>query len=95
MEKTKIATEGKATNLANAVEALVSRHIKTVGKDNVINLHDMVFDEVEPALIEMTMEHSRYNQCRAAQYLGISRGTLRTKLKKYFDDKYCKQRGNE
>jgi Fis family transcriptional regulator, factor for inversion stimulation protein len=40
------------------------------------------------------MEHCKYNQSRAAIMLGISRGTLRTKLRRYFDDKYVGSREN-
>ena len=39
------------------------------------------------------MENCRYNQSRAAIVLGVSRGTLRTKLKRYFDDQYVGTRG--
>lgn len=47
---------------------------------------------VETPLFRAVMEHCKYNQSRAAVMLGISRGTLRTKLKRYFDDKYVGSR---
>ena len=34
------------------------------------------------------MEMTRYNQSKAARVFGVSRGTLRTKLKRYFDDEF-------
>ena len=39
--------------------------------------------EVERPLLESVMTHARGNQSHAAEYLGISRSTLRKKLKLY------------
>jgi len=47
------------------------------------NLYDMVLAEVEVPLLEAVMEYTKENQSRAAILLGISRGTLRKKLKLY------------
>src|SRR6188508_3119734 len=47
------------------------------------NLYEMVLAEVEVPLIEAVMEFTRGNQSRAAILLGLSRGTLRKKLKIY------------
>ena len=38
---------------------------------------------VEQPLLDMVMQYTRGNQTRAAQMMGINRGTLRKKLKKY------------
>ena len=46
-------------------------------------LYRRVLDQVEPPLLETVMVYTRGNQSRAAEILGISRGTLRTKLKRY------------
>lgn len=47
------------------------------------NLYDLVLAEVEVPLLEAVMEYTRGNQSRAAILLGLSRGTLRKKLKIY------------
>lgn len=47
------------------------------------NVYEMLLAEVEPALLETTLIHTRGNQSKAARILGISRGTLRKKLKIY------------
>lgn len=47
------------------------------------NLYDLVLAEVEVPLIEAVMDFTRDNQSRAAILLGLSRGTLRKKLKIY------------
>ena len=39
--------------------------------------------EVEAPLLSCVMEHTEGNQTRAAEYMGLNRGTLRKKLKLY------------
>ena len=46
-------------------------------------LFRLVMEQVEPPMIEAVLAHTRGNQSRAAQILGINRGTLRKKLKTY------------
>lgn len=46
-------------------------------------LYVLVLEEVEPSLLEATLKYTRGNQCKAAILLGISRSTLRKKLKHY------------
>jgi len=44
------------------------------------DLHRLVMQQVESALFGFVMEECRGNQSKAAAWLGISRGTLRTRL---------------
>jgi len=81
----------KSTTLAETVSHLITHHIDSSDKD-VIDLHQMVLEQIEPPLLQVVMEKYKYNQSRAAKALGISRGTCRTLLIKYFDDKYCGHR---
>jgi Fis family transcriptional regulator, factor for inversion stimulation protein len=46
-------------------------------------LYRLVLAEVEVPLLEGVMRHCGGNQTRAAQLLGINRGTLRKKLQQY------------
>ena len=46
-----------------------------------VDLYDLVIGEVEGPLLAQVMAYVKGNQSRAAALLGISRGTLRTKLK--------------
>lgn len=57
-------------------------------KDANLNLYQLIVEEVEAPLFRTVMELTRYNQSKAARVLGVSRGTLRTKLKRYFDDEF-------
>ncbi|MFT3742353.1 MAG: helix-turn-helix domain-containing protein [Gammaproteobacteria bacterium] len=46
-------------------------------------LLDLVIEEVEAPLVEVTLKYLQGNQCKAAELLGISRSTLRKKIKQY------------
>jgi Fis family transcriptional regulator len=47
------------------------------------NLYELILAEVEAPLLSAVMEYTKNNQSRAAIVLGLSRGTLRKKLKMY------------
>lgn len=47
------------------------------------NLYELILAEVEAPLMEAVMDYTKSNQSRAAIVLGLSRGTLRKKLKMY------------
>lgn len=47
------------------------------------DLYRMVLEQVEKPLLTTVLDYSRGNQSRAAEVLGINRGTLRKKLKHY------------
>jgi len=47
------------------------------------NLYELILAEVEAPLMEAVMDYTKNNQSRAAIVLGLSRGTLRKKLKMY------------
>lgn len=75
--------------LSNQVINAVKGYLTTVGsKDANLNLYQLIVEEVEAPLFRTVMELTRYNQSKAARVLGVSRGTLRTKLKRYFDDEF-------
>lgn len=46
-------------------------------------LYDLVMREVEEPLFRAVLDYAQGNQSRAAEILGINRGTLRKKLKTY------------
>jgi Fis family transcriptional regulator len=47
------------------------------------NLYQLVLEEIEAPLLEVVMAVTKNNQSTAAKLLGLSRGTLRKKLKQY------------
>ena len=48
----------------------------------------VLLEKAEKHVIQLAIERCKGNQSTAALALGISRGTLRTKLRKYFGAKY-------
>ena len=51
--------------------------------DSQSELYPMVLAEMEIPLLEKVLEYTRGNQTKAAELLGLNRGTLRKKLKQY------------
>jgi DNA-binding protein Fis len=68
-------------SLSKSVERTVHNHLQVLNNKDIVDLYKAV------------IEHCRYNQCRAAILLGVSRGTLRARLKYYFGDQYVGSRG--
>jgi DNA-binding protein Fis len=84
---------GSATeSLASSVTQSVQKYFTELKGTDPVDLYQFVLEEIETPLFRAVMEHCKYNQSRAAVMLGISRGTLRTKLRRYFDDKYVGSR---
>lgn len=74
-----------ATNsiLSQQVRAALQDYFAQLDGHGASNLYELVLSEVEHPLIHAVLEHCAYNQSRAAQVLGISRGTLRKKMTRY------------
>lgn len=69
--------------LRDSVKASVSKYLKTLKEEEINTLYDLVLAEVEAPLLEEVMAYTRGNQTKAAEMMGINRGTLRKKLKQY------------
>ena len=80
--------EETVASLSSAVTVAVKSYFSQLKGNDPVDLYQFVMEEVEAPLFQAIMEHCKYNQSKAAIMLGLSRGTLRTKLRKYFDDKY-------
>lgn len=80
--------------LSGQVVATVKAYLSVSKSKNAnLNLYELIIEEIEAPLFRTVMELTRYNQSKAARVLGVSRGTLRTKLKRYFDDEFIGTRG--
>ncbi len=84
-EEVRLQQDGLAEHVTRAVKTYLST---TSSKDASLNLYQLIIEEVEAPLFRTVMEMTRYNQSRAARVLGVSRGTLRTKLKRSFDEEF-------
>ena len=85
-------TGENTASLAESVTQSVQRYFSELKGAEPVDLYQFVLEEIETPLFRAVMEHCKYNQSRASSMLGISRGTLRTKLRHYFDDKYVGSR---
>lgn len=70
----------EATAIQRCVHDELRRYFELLDGESPRELHKLVMGQVETALFEYVMDECRGNQSRAAQWLGISRGTLRGKL---------------
>lgn len=87
MTTTENQTELNTKSLSTAIEQMIKSHLQAHDKD-IVDLYKLVLEEIEEPLYKCTIEYCRYNQSRAAAILGVSRGTLRSRLKYYFNDQY-------
>ncbi len=69
--------------LRDCVRSVLTSYIKDLEGHSVDDLYQLVLAEVEAPLLETVLGHTYGNQSKAAQMLGINRGTLRKKLKQY------------
>ena len=69
--------------LRACVSTVIAEYLAQVEPELVSDLYTMVLAEVEAPLLEAVMRKARSNQSRAAQMLGLNRGTLRKKLRQY------------
>ena len=71
------------TNLRESVQQSVEQYFKNLDGAPAGNLYNLVLDEVEEPLLKAVLAYTKGNQSKAAIILGLSRGTLRKKMKKY------------
>ena len=65
------------------VEATVDNYFHHLDGQKPSEVYDMVLNEVEAPLLAVVMKYTNQNQTKASSILGLNRGTLRKKLKKY------------
>ena len=69
--------------LSAYIKQTIDLYFAQLNGHDAAGLHAMVISEVEKPLLEAALEHSGYNQTKAAKALGLSRSTLRKKLDQY------------
>ena len=73
-------TQPRITAIEQCVQNELRRYYEMLDGEEPANLYRMVIRQAENAVINMVLEECRGNQTRASEWLGISRGNLRTKL---------------
>jgi len=71
---------GRSTPIHHTVREELREYLDLLNGETPSDLHRLVMQQVETALFGFVMEECRGNQSKAAAWLGISRGTLRTRL---------------
>jgi Fis family transcriptional regulator len=78
-----LSNSNRQQSLRDCVEAAVNNYFYHLDGQETSNVYDMVLAEVEVPLLEAVMKYTQENQTKASSILGVNRGTLRKKLKKY------------
>ncbi len=65
------------------IRSSLKQFLDDLDGENPGNIYDLVIQQVEEPLLELIMQYVDGNQSKAAECLGINRGTLRKKLKTY------------
>ncbi|MGY8790698.1 MAG: DNA-binding transcriptional regulator Fis [Pseudomonadales bacterium] len=78
-------TVGQTNNqtIRESVATSLTEYFNKVDHENINELYELVLSEMEAPLLEKVMHYTRSNQSKASAMLGLNRGTLRKKLKKY------------
>lgn len=72
-----------STPLRQEVHKTIRRFLDDMGSTEPEHVYRKLLDEVEPPLIEEVLLFTRGNQSRAARILGMTRNTLRTRIRRY------------
>ena len=75
--------ERRKQPIRRSVTSAIELYLRDMNGHEVTDLYHVVLSEVEPAILDVVMKHVEGNQSEAAEVLGVSRGTLRKKLKLY------------
>lgn len=75
--------DGSDCCLSESVRRALDSYFADLDGHDASDLYELVMAQVEKPLFESVMQHTRGNITRAAELLGMNRGTLRSRLKKY------------
>ena len=77
------ATNGHSVPLRSLTEQALDSYFASLNGHAPGHLYELVMSEVEEPLFRAVLDYADGNQSRAADILGINRGTLRKKLRVY------------
>jgi Fis family transcriptional regulator len=78
-----IAEDLETITLKQVVKDTLRNYFANIGNEQPVDFYSILLEEIEKPLLEVLINHTHYNQVKMANILGISRGTLRKKLKQY------------
>ena len=74
---------GEGRQLGYQVSKSMRKYFKELEGEKPTDIYNMVLKEVELPLLEIVMKECNDTQSKASNIRGITRGTLRTKLKEH------------
>ena len=86
-KQSKVASKNSSKCLCESVTDAMEKYFRDMDGHEPADLHELIMSQVEKPLIESVIDNTRGNISRAAQYLGLNRGTLRNRMQKYDLDK--------
>ena len=69
--------------LREHVQHTIRLYLEDMGNTEPEHVHRKLLSEIEPPLIEEVLRYAGGNQSRTARILGMTRNTLRSKLRRY------------
>lgn len=69
--------------LSGQVRKAVENYFADLDGHEAANLHDLFISQMEKPMFDVVMQETRGNITKAAKILGLNRGTLRNRLRKY------------
>ncbi len=79
----KARRKGDFEKLDKALENALKDYFKMLAGYEADHLHKLVFEHIEKKLLKHVLKFAQFNQSRAAAILGLSRSTLRSKIRAY------------
>lgn len=70
-------------NLKNYTRQTVRQYLDDLKGHQAKNLHEFVIDEIEKGIILEVLDFTNGNQTQASSILGMTRTTLRNKIRKH------------
>ena len=78
-----VVQSGRREPLSRCVEDALRVYLQTTGGHGILDLHRLVIEEVERPLFATVLQHVEGNLSQAAKILGLTRSTLRKRLRDY------------
>ena len=75
--------KNQSVPLREHVQENIRRYLEDMGNTEPEHMHRKLLSEIEPPLIEEVLRYTGGNQSRSARILGMTRNTLRSKIRRY------------
>ena len=83
MENNNQNSNSSVCTLRSNVTEIMKHYFANLKGEEPRQVYDFFLDEIQEPLLHAVMKYTNNNQSETARILGVSRGTLRTMLKKF------------